>query len=335
MHRIIFAMSYKSNEQGFISRQDFAPMGTLITETLDGFEPTDRYAVRDLIVTDDGVPQVVERETRTPLTPAVQYREIRDRQPLPDIKIDERLPQHLGISRWFNLKMEAAYVYDVDCVRANRARGIHCVSDSSKMPCERLLPMGRVCTFAKPTETIDAAQARLDCGEFSFFVPREATQRELDKIDEHYWDHIISYGYYRMYSAPYATPFGVTYTTPNFRFMYELRHEELTKSATAYAYDPDMYLAMHGMDPGNLTPRQEDALFELRNIVRLKDKINATWGYGSSDESIGEAVKQYGEDEGAFRSQCMQQEVDVVAEAPTTWRRASRLLTDYIEQIHY
>lgn len=325
-------MSYKNREFGVIPRQEFGAIDGLIIETLQTFKPTDRYAVRDVLLTPEGGLQVVEREKgrATPLTREVQYREIRDRWLLSDIEIHDAIPASLGISRWFNSALEMLYASGESCMRDRRSFGNDCVSSSGNFRYCKKQPFDvSECAFSYPS-LLNLLENDLDTGEFSFFVPREPTIKDQEKFEPAVMDHLLSYGYYRMYHAAEGNTGGVTFTTPNFRMIYTLCKNDLTQNATAFALDPELYMTSQGIDPEDLTYDQYIELDELQEILRIKEKLETERG---REVAMSEAVHEFGDWKGIQKSTERQDESEINAASPVTWVRAKQLLTQYIEQI--
>jgi|GEM_PF-3439091 len=316
-----------------IPRREFGLIDRIVTETLHDFVPDDQYMMRDVILTDQGVPRVVEREKgrQTPITRDVQYREIRERQPLQDIKIHEPIPRSLGLSRWFNSAMEAVCTSSISCVRARQTRQKDCVSgDPDRIYCPKDFDDESDCAFMQTPALIDVVQNDLDGGEFSFFVPREPTLKDQEQFDERYQDHILSYVYYRLYHTAEGNTYGLTFSTPNFRMIYQLRRAALTQAATAFAFDPDLHLANRGIDPKDMTYAQMEELDELYDILKTKRQLEKKEG---REVAMSEAVREYGELKGIKRSTERQSIGTIVLQEPATWVRARQLLCAYIDEL--
>jgi len=315
--RIIHAVGYESREFDYIPKQKFADIDALVLETIDNFVPSERYAVRDVILNSHRVPHLVERAEPTPLTPDVLYREVSDTYFPSALNTGAGVPNYPCLARWFDLSLEAEYKEAVACMHEVLDHKVCRRSHVGPIPCYYEAGM---------SEIDDLLQSHLNVGEFSFLIPREPTKKEQKDFDEVYHKHLQSYGYYMLYHSDERVTSGRTFTAPDIQEMYELRYNEMVIAATAYEQDSNVYAIGHGMDLEDLTEEEEQKITELEKILWVR----------KGDEnviSISEAVRTYIEFEGGRVSSAMQKEHAVNVYSPATWVKAHHMLGRFIAQL--
>lgn len=290
------SMSYEDREFGTVS----TPLGYIdetVCQLLATAEPNNRYAVRDVELNEAGQPVVIERNTPIPLSPHIQYREIKDRLPLQIIgavdppRICEERQAHLKIARWFNPDLHEEY-RDQIFEPVPKFRGL-----------------------------LDACIAT---SELHFLVPRPVTAQERDAYHPENHEYLTGFALRDFYIEDDSSYIALNFVTPDFRKLFASRREELCEAVAAYDRDPQQYARLRNINLFN--PSQEDKihLYEILKIVTLSVV---------REQSLVEATHEYLAEESVQCSREMERNSRQSLKEEESWKETQDLLDSFVAQI--
>lgn len=302
-------MGYRPPEASTLA-DTLQDIDNIVEQTVATFKPTDEYTIRDLTIDASGTPVLIERDEATPLNEEILYREVRNRERLLVPEPQSPEPLYLGLTRWFDTRLEVDYAA---CVAAQepgpkRYERTLCKTDSI----EHLFSPLFVKLFALGVET----------GDCSFFVPQKPTKKEQEQFDPDYFGYVSTVAYYRLYRTGWGSE-AVTMTTPDFRKLYKHKHEELVEAVTAYAHNPQNYMFACGINMRDLTDDEEIHLHEIERILSAV----------TPGKTIDQAVRTYGDKEGLMLSAEHQHDQKLNTHELVVWMKARKVLREFISTI--
>jgi len=259
--------------------------------------PNKAYTVRDVELDNDGRLTVIERDSSTPLTPDIKYREIKSRQPIPIIDAGDppgiygQRAAHLMVSRWLDNDLYSEYRSQI----------------------------------YEPTDTFRPLMNEgIAAGELHFFVPRTVTSEERDRYHPENHQHLTGFALYDFYLEEGELGRAIHYVVPDFRKLFAARREEFCKTVIAYDHDPQQWARDRNIDLCNPNTSDQILFYEIEKAMTLSVV---------REQSLAEAAFEYLAEESVMCSQEMTSMSHAHPYKEEQWELPRSLLADFIQRI--